>query len=160
MKTIKNYTVGILFNPDLTQVVLISKNRPEWQKGLLNFPGGHMESSESQCTCVSREFKEECCLDIPVSDWKLIGEITNPGTIQSPYPYNVFVLTAIYKPEYGRLDMGEDQKVDWYTIKHLNNPRITNIDWLIEFARNVHTQGTMDDLYYGVFQYQYKKGTK
>ena len=39
------YSVGFLFNPDETKVVLIKKNRHDWEKGLLNGVGGHKHAS-------------------------------------------------------------------------------------------------------------------
>lgn len=40
----ENYVIGILLNKNKTNVLLIRKKHPEWQKGLLNAPGGHIES--------------------------------------------------------------------------------------------------------------------
>lgn len=37
------FVVGFLFSPCLTQVVLIQKNRPEWQAGKWNGVGGKVE---------------------------------------------------------------------------------------------------------------------
>lgn len=39
----KNYTIGIYFDQDLKNVVLILKNRPDWKKNKWNFPGGKIE---------------------------------------------------------------------------------------------------------------------
>jgi 8-oxo-dGTP pyrophosphatase MutT (NUDIX family) len=55
-----NYTIGIYFTDDLRRVALILKNRPIWQNGKYNFPGGHLERSEGLAKCVAREFLEEC----------------------------------------------------------------------------------------------------
>lgn len=54
------YVVGFMFSEDSSKVALIRKNRPEWQKGLLNGIGGHCESSDknNQDTMI-REFEEE-----------------------------------------------------------------------------------------------------
>jgi len=84
----KYYTIGILFNMDLSRVALILKNRPEWQNGLFNFPGGHLEEGELPSQCVSREIQEECWVKIPYYEWKEIGVISNPDN------YSVHVFTA------------------------------------------------------------------
>ena len=63
------YVVGFLFNPDMTEVVLIKKNRPDWQKGLLNGVGGKIESGEDPITAMIREFKEETGVEI--YNWNL-----------------------------------------------------------------------------------------
>jgi 8-oxo-dGTP diphosphatase len=59
----KNYTVGFLFNTDGDRVALIRKLRPEWQKGLLNGIGGHVESGETRLEAMHREFREETGLE-------------------------------------------------------------------------------------------------
>lgn len=51
------YVVGFLHDGD--RVVLIKKNRPEWQAGKLNGVGGHIESGESVHEAMIREFCEE-----------------------------------------------------------------------------------------------------
>lgn len=53
----QEYSVGFLHNDN--HVVLIRKNRPEWQDGLLNGVGGHIEEGETPHDCQVREFKEE-----------------------------------------------------------------------------------------------------
>jgi 8-oxo-dGTP diphosphatase len=65
----KRYVVGFLFSPDLSKVVLIKKNRPDWQKGLLNGVGGKIEDNESSGHAMSREFFEEAGVFIPISHW-------------------------------------------------------------------------------------------
>ena len=59
----KRYCVGFMFSPDLTKVVMVRKNRPEWQAGLLNGPGGKIEPGEMSFTAMIREFKEETGVD-------------------------------------------------------------------------------------------------
>lgn len=60
----RRYTIGIMLDDDMMpgsyrRVALIKKERPEWQKGLYNFPGGHVEEGEGSLPCVIREFMEE-----------------------------------------------------------------------------------------------------
>ena len=62
------YVCGLLFNPENTFVVLIKKNKPEWQVGLLNGVGGKIEPGESPLQAIVREFKEEAGLVVP--NWK------------------------------------------------------------------------------------------
>ena len=51
--------LGFYFNLDTTRVVLIKKNRPDWQKGKLNGVGGKIETGESAYRAMIREFEEE-----------------------------------------------------------------------------------------------------
>lgn len=50
---------GFFFDPGKTTLVLIRKNRPEWQKGLLNGVGGKVEEGEFALEAMIREFEEE-----------------------------------------------------------------------------------------------------
>jgi len=76
----KEYVCGFLFSPDYSKVVLIKKNRPEWQKGMFNGIGGKIEEGETALEAMEREFWEEarfssmgweqfCC--ITGKDWKV-----------------------------------------------------------------------------------------
>jgi 8-oxo-dGTP diphosphatase len=61
----QEFVVGFLFSRCEQRVVLIEKNRPEWQAGLLNGPGGKIEPGETTLEAIRREFREEAGLDIP-----------------------------------------------------------------------------------------------
>jgi len=64
MKQRTHYVAGFLFNRQETEVVLIRKNRPAWQKGLLNGVGGKIEQGESPSFAMTREFKEETGMNV------------------------------------------------------------------------------------------------
>ena len=68
MKTPREYVAGFLFNADCSQVLLIEKQKPEWQKGRYNAIGGKIETYwvaddytpfETPLVAMRREFKEE-----------------------------------------------------------------------------------------------------
>lgn len=61
-----NYVAGLLYSDDGLRVTLILKNRPDWQVGLFNAPGGKVEFGESPDMAMKREFIEEVGVDI---DW-------------------------------------------------------------------------------------------
>jgi 8-oxo-dGTP pyrophosphatase MutT (NUDIX family) len=44
-------------NPE--EVLLVLKDRPDWQKGRLNLPGGHVEEGEIPVFAAARELQEE-----------------------------------------------------------------------------------------------------
>jgi 8-oxo-dGTP diphosphatase len=64
----KKYVVGFAFNDN--HVLLIEKKRPNWQKGLLNGLGGHIEGDEQPITAMVREFEEECGISTTEADWE------------------------------------------------------------------------------------------
>ena len=53
------YEVGFEFTASNDLVLLIRKNRPEWQKGKLNGIGGHIKVGETPLEAMRREFEEE-----------------------------------------------------------------------------------------------------
>lgn len=60
----KNYVLGFAFSRDGEEVVLIIKQKPDWQKGKLNGIGGKIEpEDESPLHAMIREFKEETGVD-------------------------------------------------------------------------------------------------
>lgn len=63
------YVCGFLFSQDLTQVVLIRKLRPQWQRGKLNGIGGSIEPGETWFDAMVREFREET--GAAISGWQL-----------------------------------------------------------------------------------------
>jgi 8-oxo-dGTP diphosphatase len=67
--------LGFLFNWGYTEVVLILKNRPDWQAGRLNGVGGGIEKETDgwdAANAMRREFREETGLDIEQSRWRHI----------------------------------------------------------------------------------------
>lgn len=56
---VQEYVVGYCFNPNVSQVLLILKNRPDWLKGCWNGVGGKVEYGETALAAMVREFEEE-----------------------------------------------------------------------------------------------------
>lgn len=74
------YVVGFLFHPQRQAVALIRKNKPEWQKGLLNGVGGKIEPGENPVEAMTREFTEEA--GITLTRWRLFRtEKFSSGTV-------------------------------------------------------------------------------
>lgn len=63
------YSLAFIFTPSFQKVLLVTKNRPNWQKGKLNGIGGHIEKNESAIQAVTREVFEETNLRIPQHEW-------------------------------------------------------------------------------------------
>jgi 8-oxo-dGTP pyrophosphatase MutT (NUDIX family) len=67
------YVVGFYFDLGRNSVVLIRKDHPEWQAGLLNGVGGKIEGEETPLRAMQREFLEETGKQ--VDDWNLFTSI-------------------------------------------------------------------------------------
>lgn len=74
---INRYVLGFLFNEDLTKVLLIRKQRPEWQRNLHNGVGGKVKEGETLLGAMIRECREET--GIEVSDWYRHGSLWTPN---------------------------------------------------------------------------------
>lgn len=142
----KRYTIGAVFSPELDLVLLIEKQKPDWQRGKLNLPGGHIEEGETSQACVRREFQEETGLDI--ADWKHVGRIDNPDN------YYVDLFAAIL-PDGQTAQRLTSEAIEWYEVYDLPAKCISNLFWLIPFAANTIKQGNGDNLTFGLFTYQY-----
>jgi 8-oxo-dGTP diphosphatase len=70
MKNTKCYVLGFAFNNHKTKVILIKKNRPLWQNGLLNGVGGKVELTDIDIYhTMTREFFEETGVTTKEKEW-------------------------------------------------------------------------------------------
>lgn len=68
----KHYVVGLAFDDD-ENVLLIEKNRPEFQKGRLNGIGGSIEIGETPVMAIVREMEEEAGLQTEPESWTRVA---------------------------------------------------------------------------------------
>lgn len=71
----KKYVLGFAFSKDKKEVILIEKQKPDWQKGKLNGVGGKIEKDEMPHLAMVREFEEETGVSTDVIQWDLFGEM-------------------------------------------------------------------------------------
>jgi 8-oxo-dGTP pyrophosphatase MutT (NUDIX family) len=118
------YVVGFLFSPGRKIVLLLQKNRPEWQLGMWNGPGGKLEPGETPAAAMQREFFEETGLDIGA--WEQYAELSGLG-------FQIFFFRAFS----GMIWVGKsmtDELVDRFSIDDLPERLMTNATWLIPMA--------------------------
>jgi 8-oxo-dGTP pyrophosphatase MutT (NUDIX family) len=72
-----DYVVGLMRETLSDRILLIRKNRPAWQAGLLNGPGGKIEPGESPAQAMVREWQEEVGQATDPKDWRLIASLTD-----------------------------------------------------------------------------------
>ncbi len=121
------YVVGLLHS--YGWVVLIKKNRPEWQAGFLNGVGGHIEVGETPLNAMVREFKEETGIEIP--EWRLFAEMVmkSGGRIYCFESHSPTIM-ALTQPSDG-------EEVCWYSVGAARKgelPTIPNLPWLLAMA--------------------------
>ena len=127
MADFEKYTVAFIFNSSMSKVLLVHKEKPEWQLGKLNGIGGKYEEGESGAQCIARETREESTLEIPEDKWLRIGTISQDRG-------NVGVYTAIYDGELSNAVKGHYEEVEWFEVNALPQNVIPNLRWLIPMA--------------------------
>lgn len=130
---LKLYVLGFLFSEDKERVLLIEKNRPEWQKGLLNGIGGKIEIDEKPFEAMNRECEEECGLKNIY--WEQYATLIGND-------YKVFVFRAfndfIYHAEQKE---SEEIEIEW--VRGIDN-LVPNCDFLIPLALSTNVQLPID----------------
>lgn len=114
------------------RVLLVRKNHPEWQAGLLNGIGGEFEGDENVEQCVRREFREETGFDF--DRWDYFCHEIGPG-----YEVNFFRMMFSERVLYDELkfrDRNENdsgEPLEWHEVP-IKDPAIGNLNWLIPLA--------------------------
>ena len=122
---------GLLFDHDLTHVVLIRKTKPSWQAGKLNCVGGKIEPGETPHDAVVREFEEEAGLIVP--SWKPFLDLKLTRDDGELYCFYAITSAA----DLSTVISKTEEKVGVYSIDDIMRHRtdtIPNLRWLIQMA--------------------------
>jgi len=103
---VSNY--ALCYVPDGDNCLVIRKDKPQWQHGLLNVPGGHIEPGEFPTQAASRELFEETGL--------LAFMCEELGTIQGP-DFVVHCCLCVVKET--RVEQKTCEPVMWMPVKKL-----------------------------------------
>lgn len=124
---IKRSVVGFLFNNNGTEVVLIKKNKPEWQADQLNGIGGKLEGDEESIHGIVREFQEET--GVVIYSWEKFC------TMNCNLKWSCDCFKAFNTSAFDQCKTIEEEVVGKYKIEDLKNENIiSNIPWLIALA--------------------------
>ncbi len=118
--------VGFAFTPSLRKVLLIRKNRPDWQAGFLNGVGGKIEPGETGLEAMVREFEEETGLIQPF--WDEFAKLTGNGV-------EIHCFRSIAK--ISKAVQTTDEELVQFKTSHLmrqDTKCINNLRWLITMA--------------------------
>jgi 8-oxo-dGTP diphosphatase len=136
----KEYVVGFLHDEE--SVVLICKNRPEWQDGLLNGVGGKVEFGESQKAAMIREFGEET--GVYIGEWDHFATLVGPQA--RIYCYAAF--STDNSIEFVRTMT--DEKIAVLAFESLDNfEKVPNLKWLIPLMLQRENYETIIVPFYG-----------
>lgn len=118
------YVCGFAFHDG--DVLLIEKQRPDWQRGKWNGVGGHIEPGESDAEAMRREFREETGAD--VHGWDHVA------TLVTDHGSEVVFFRALLgsRPS---IRQTTDEEPRWWSAFSLP-VTIPNLRWLIPLALN------------------------
>lgn len=119
-----------MFSSNMGQLVLVEKQRPEWQAGKYNGVGGKIEPGETDHDAMVREFREETGRDIP--SWTRFCTLNGDwGTVSFFY--------AIAE-DYSKVETVTDEEITLWEVDFVMDIKrkeiIPNLRWLIQMARS------------------------
>lgn len=131
MPDFTEYVVGFLIDPVTDNVLLIRKNRPEWQRGKLNGVGGKVEPGEEAHQAMQREFREETGMTI--DDWRRVLTMEFPAA--RVYFYRSFTSRSHLMTASTMTDEVVELWEIGYLLKWPGSARIVpNLRWLLPLA--------------------------
>lgn len=128
----KKYVLGFAFNKDKDYVVMIKKNRPDWQAGLWNGVGGKVDGDELPHNAMVREFHEETGVITRLGDWSRVGTIK-----ETTKDAEVYVFTSS-DDDYMYADTKTDEEIAILSVNCIVTGGIDvidNIPFLLELCR-------------------------
>jgi len=137
----KKYVAGLMFSIDGLSVALIVKNKPDWQKGLLNGIGGKIEEYDSvdsktikkrNLNAMVREFKEET--GVEYHNWELFLKMSGNNTDEDKTPFSVDFYRAFTDEIYNVTTITEESIVIRNVCDLLSLNAIDNLKWIILLA--------------------------
>ena len=129
----KTYTVGFVFDTTLEQVLLVHKQKPEFQAGFLNGMGGKIEDGETAVQCMTRECTEETALVIPESDWMQFATIKDTNGMNPKA--EIYVYAAIYQGAMADAHKNDYEEIEWFPHQPLPDNALPNVRFLVPMAR-------------------------
>lgn len=130
-----NYVLGLIFNKNKTEIALIRKDRPIFQKGLLNGIGGKIENNETEINAMIRECEEETTLVTVENDWIPFGKYVFNEGINSKS--SIFLYATIID-DLNVLNCKESEVIEIHSITNLMpNNTVNDLIFFIEKALNI-----------------------
>ena len=128
---VEKMVAGFAFSETNKLVILIEKNRPDWQKGKLNAVGGHIETyDQTPHHAMWREFKEETGVETDPFAW------TNYLQLNGRDWSVEFFCTNLPDESFQSVQSMTDEEVFTCPVLGLPYRVIYNLNWLIPLSRD------------------------
>lgn len=123
----KHYVLGLIFNSDKSQILLINKKRPDWQLGMWNCIGGEIEETDdTPLAAMDRECLEETGMEIDRFE-HCITLVCPGGTL--------YVFSAPLSMDYDiPFKQIEDEELRVFPVDCLPKKLMHNLRWVIPFC--------------------------
>lgn len=122
----KDMVVGFLFDEKAEKVLLIEKQKPEWQKDWFNGIGGKIEWSEKPLSAIERETYEETGLQI--NDWQYFAVLHCPS-------FRIYYFRSFNDLIYEKKQT-EKEKLWIFKLDMLPRKIILPSEWLLRMAND------------------------
>lgn len=123
----KRYSLGFVFTSSFKKILLIHKEKPDWQKGKINGIGGKIEKNETALSCIVRELKEETGLTTKKGEWVYVANLS------SDYFFTE-VFACVYLGNIRDAKSLEQEQIEWFKTNHLPANIMDNLSWLIPLS--------------------------
>jgi len=132
---VKEYVLGFAFDAEDEKVVLILKQKPDWQKGRFNGIGGKIEPGETPHEAMAREFTEETGKKSSPAEWMKFGVMKEDidSDKSSDDSALIYVFTTILFDTKECKTVTEEE-VKRFHADYLPTNKIDNLLWLIPAA--------------------------
>lgn len=122
------YVLGFAFMGD--EVVLIEKQRPDWQRGFLNGVGGKVEAFDPYAQeAMTREFLEETGVKTTPQDWVYYARVCGPDFV-------IFVFYVDLTPD-APVQTTTDETVFIERVDHMEVLQtVSNVPFLVSLANS------------------------
>lgn len=136
------YVVGFAFDERMKRVALIRKRRPEWQAGLLNGIGGHIEEDESPAQAMAREFREETGYRVGKRQWRMFAVLTDVDSGAVVFFYRAHGVPL------ERLATTTDEQVEVWDVDQLAGDHVLpTVGWLVPMAADSYVKRVVNVAY-------------
>lgn len=126
----QKFVLIFIFDKGFKNVLLIHKNRPDWQKGKLNGLGGKIEKGETPKQAIVREVSEEAGLKLNLKSVKKMGVVGGKD-------WRMHVFIYLYPGNLKNAKSMTDEKVTVVTCSNLPKICLSNLSWMIPMCIDI-----------------------